>query len=120
MSIDRDPALLIDIANACDLIGKFIRGTSKPEFDADQKLQSALLHQLLILGEAARQLSTGFRAAHPEVDWSGYIGQRNVLIHRYLEVDLDKVWRVVEDEIPELRRWIQPWLPDEFFENSPR
>ena len=118
MSIDRNPAVLIDIANACDLIGEFIRGNCKADFDADLKLQSALLHQLLILGDAARQLSSEFRAAHPEIDWSGYIGQRNVLIHRYPEVDLEKVWRVVVDEVPELRRRIQPWLPDEFFKNS--
>ena len=81
MSIDRDPAVLVDIANACQLVLDFIKDRSRFEFDSDMLLQSAVLHQLLVLGEAVRRLTAEFRTAHPEVDWSGYVGLRNVLIH---------------------------------------
>jgi len=118
MSIDRNPAILIDIANACDLISDFVRGRCRDDLDSDLLFQCAVLHQLLILGEAIRQPSSEFRASHPEIDWSGYIGQRNVLIHRYPEVDLDRVWQAANNEVPELRQWIEPWLPQEFVDDK--
>jgi uncharacterized protein with HEPN domain len=113
MSINRDPAILIDIANACQLLSDFVKGRSRDDLDSDMLLQSAVLHQLLILGEAVRRLSGDFRAVHPEIDWRGYVGQRNVLIHQYDLVDLDEIWKVVSLEVPDLYRQIQPDLPDD-------
>jgi uncharacterized protein with HEPN domain len=43
----------------------------------------------------------------PEVPWRRVIGLRNVLIHRYRDVDIETVWRVVEDEIPSLLKALQ-------------
>ena len=115
MSIDRDPAVLIDIANASRLVQDFTKGHDKIEFGTDLLLQSAVLHQLLVLGEAVRRLTAEFRAAHPEVDWRGYVGLRNLLIHKYDEIDLDEIWKIASDDVPALSRQIIPWLPDETF-----
>jgi uncharacterized protein with HEPN domain len=111
MSDDR--AVLIDVANAVRSVLGFVADRSKSEFDSDMLLQSAVLHQLLVLGEAVRRLTAEFRAAHPEIDWRGYAGLRNVLIHQYDNVDLDEVWRIVVDELPTLKRWVAPLLPDD-------
>jgi len=83
MSADRDPAVLIDISNACQLLLDFTKDRSRADLDSDLLLQSAVLHQLLLLGEAVRRLTSNFRADHSEIDWQGYIGLRNVLIHQY-------------------------------------
>ena len=111
MSDDR--AVLIDVANAVRSVVGFVADRSKFEFDSDMLLQSAVLHQLLVLGEAVRRLTAEFRAAHPEIDWRGYAGLRNVLIHQYDNVDLDEVWKIVVDELPKLDRWIAPLLSDD-------
>ena len=43
-------------------------------------------------------------ALHPDVDWKGLAGFRNVLVHDYLGVDLELVYRAVEHDVPRLKR----------------
>jgi uncharacterized protein with HEPN domain len=62
--MSRDDATLIDLARAADLAIEFVRGMDSATFQADLKTQSAVLHQLLILGEAAKRLSPDFRDAY--------------------------------------------------------
>ena len=111
--MSRDRATLLDIAKAAGLVIEFTRGMDRGAFLNDVKTQSAVLHQLLILGEAVKRLSTEFRAGHPEIPWQLIAGMRDKLVHEYNEVDLDEVWRTVQREVPPLRRFIEPLLPSE-------
>ena len=108
MSDDR--ATLIDIANACRRVSVFMEGNDRPGFLSDLKTQSAVLHQLLVLGEAVRRLTPEFRMAHPDIDWQGYAGLRNVLIHQYHNVDLHQVWKIAQEDVPELSRQVDALL----------
>jgi uncharacterized protein with HEPN domain len=56
----------------------------------------------VILGEAAHHVSDSFSSAHPEIPWSGIVGQRNVLAHEYGEVNPERLWRVARERLPEL------------------
>jgi uncharacterized protein with HEPN domain len=98
----RDDATLLDMIGASRLILEFKRGLDRAAFYDDQKTQSAILHQLMVLGEAAKRLSPGIRSAHPEVPWSLIAGMRDNLIHEYDAVDLDEVWWTAESDIPRL------------------
>jgi uncharacterized protein with HEPN domain len=106
----RDEATLLDIAKAARLTIEFTRGMDRSAFLGDVKTQSAVLHQLLILGEAAKRLSNDFRSSHPEVPWPLVAGMRDKLIHEYHEVDLHEVWRTTQRDIPDLLRIIDPLL----------
>jgi uncharacterized protein with HEPN domain len=64
----------------------------------------------LILGEAVAALSDDFKEEHSDIPWSKIVGMRNVLIHNYFGIDLDVVWSVVEDDLPELQRYIEGLL----------
>ena len=66
----RDPTTLLDIARAAHLVAGFVEGMDQRAFFEDTKTQSAVLHQLLILGEAVKRLSAEFRTAHSAVPWS--------------------------------------------------
>jgi uncharacterized protein with HEPN domain len=77
----------------------------------DRKTQSAVLHQILILGEAAKRVSKAYRDQHPEIPWRQMAGMRDVLIHAYESVDVDEVWNTVNEEVPELLRKIEPLIP---------
>src|SRR5579859_3738570 len=107
----RDDASLVDIDRAAHLIGVFIAGTGRDTFDHDLKTQSAVLHQLMIIGEAVKRLSAEYRALHPEIPWTKIAGMRDLLIHVYDAVDLDQVWTTATKDIPALRKTLRPLLP---------
>jgi uncharacterized protein with HEPN domain len=87
----RDDATLLDIATAARLIVEFTKGMDKAAFLDDIKTQSSVLHQLMVLGEAVKRLSDGFRARHPKIPWTLMAGMRDKLIHGYDIVDLEEV-----------------------------
>ena len=75
--------------------------TSTP-YLSDVKTQSAVLHQLMVLGEAVKRVSKPLRDAHPEVPWKEIAGSRDVLIHAYDSVDLGAVWKAGTEDVPPL------------------
>ena len=107
----RDDAHLFDILKAARLAIEFKGTADKAEFLGDAKTQSAVLHQLLIIGEAVKRISLEFRAARPEVPWKLIAGTRDKLIHFYEGVDLEEVWKMVTSDLPELIRLIEPLAP---------
>jgi uncharacterized protein with HEPN domain len=100
--MSRDEATLLDMIGASRLIIEFKRDLDRVALYDDEKTQSAILHQLMVLGEAAKRLSASFRSAHPEVPWSLIAGMRDNLIHEYDAVDLDEAWWTAENDIPRL------------------
>lgn len=109
--MSRDDAHVLDVLKAARLAIEFKGTADKAEFLADAKTQSAVLHQLMVLGEAVKRLSSEFRAAHPEVPWKLIAGTRDKLIHFYEGVDLEQVWGMVNSDLPDLIRWIEPLAP---------
>jgi uncharacterized protein with HEPN domain len=79
---------------------------------ANEEKQSAVLHQLMILGEAAKRLSLEVRGAHPNIAWTEIAGMRNRLIHGYDAVDLSLVWDVIKKRVPSLLAYLQPLLAE--------
>ena len=71
----------------------------------------AVERELEILGEAARNVSAQFRAAHDEVPWAGVIGQQNVLAHEYGRIRYDLLWQTVTESVPGLIQWLERVLP---------
>ena len=111
--MSRDDATLLDIVQACQLATDFKGEIDKKIFLDDLKTQSAILHQLLLLGEATKRLSLEFRSAHPDIPWGKMAGMRDKLIHDYDEVDLDEVWKTVASDIPKLLSVLVPLVPQE-------
>lgn len=107
----RDKAVLLDIVRAARLVLEFRQGMDKAAFFGDLKSQSAILHQLMVMGEAVKRLSAEFRARHSEVPWMLIAGMRDKLIHGYDIVDLEQVWQTAVGDVPELLSLIEPLLP---------
>ena len=105
--------MLLDVARAARLAIEFVAGMDRAAFIQDTKTQSAVLHQLLVLGEAVKRLSAEFRAAHPQTPWTLIAGMRDKLIHAYDEVDLEEVFKTLERDVPDLLKRIQPLLPQD-------
>lgn len=109
--MSRDEATLLDVARALRLIVEFTRDLHADMFFEDIKTQSAVLHQLLVLGEAVKRLSPAFRNTHPEIPWSLIAGMRDNLIHEYDSADLEEVWRTAQRDVPHLLYALEPLLP---------
>ncbi len=69
-------------------------------------VQDGVIRQLEIIGEAVKQLSLAFRKQYPQVPWQDIAGTRDSLIHHYFGVSLDKVWLMVERDIPVLKKQV--------------
>lgn len=96
----RDDAALLDILHAAKRAQRFVAGMSREEFAADEKTRSAVLHQLMILGEAAKRIPSAYRAAHPKTPWRRMAGTRDTLIHEYDEaIEAGAVAAVVVDHV---------------------
>ncbi len=109
----RDEAVLSDLARAAREAQKFVEGMDEAAFLADAKTQSAVLHQLLILGEAAKRLSQTFRDTHAQIRWRLVTGMRDKLIHHYDAVDLEVVWETVLKDLPTVLAFVMSLLPPE-------
>ena len=98
---------LVYVGHMLDMAKKAVEKTNgiTPEtYDADENLRFALIHLIQTVGEAARQVSREFCDAHPEIRWADIIGMRHKVVHDYLGVDEDIVWRVVTEDLPQLVR----------------
>ena len=100
--MSRDESALLDMLAAARLIVDFRGSLTREQFERDSRTRSAVLHQLLVLGEAAKRVSVGTRSAYPQVPWQFAAGMRDRLIHGYDDVDDDQVWATVSADIPTL------------------
>lgn len=73
-------------------------------------LRQSLAWNIMIIGEAASRLSQEFREGHPDTDWRGIIGMRNILVHEYFKIDEDELWQVVLYDIPILKTQIVSYI----------
>jgi uncharacterized protein with HEPN domain len=100
--MSRDDGYVLDMLRAATLARDFGTACGQTAFLDDVKTQSAVLHQLTVLGEAVRRVSPPFRDQHPQVPWTSIAGLRSRIIHDYDDIDLDQVWEVVERDLPAL------------------
>ena len=95
-----------DIQEAIQKIEKYAQ-RGEQEFFENELIQGWILLQLQIIGEAARAISKETYNQYPNIAWRDIIDFRNLLVHEYFRVDLRIVWRIVDQEISELKFQIQ-------------
>ncbi len=106
-----DPGYLWDMREAARETIRFIAGTDPEGFVADRRLRLAVERELEIIGEAARHVSDAYKNAHPNIPWSGIIGQRNILAHEYGDIDPVLIWNVAHLRLPALVALLDLLLP---------
>jgi uncharacterized protein with HEPN domain len=88
-------------------IESYLTGLDRTAFAGDTRTQDAVIRNLEIIGEAARNVQVhdpAFAEAHPDVPWSLAYRMRYALSHGYSDVDLGSVWNTAQTNLPELKR----------------
>ena len=84
----------------------FVKDRSRQDLDNEQMLSLALVRLIEIIGEAANNVSLSCQTRYPKIPWRQIVGMRNGIVHAYFDVDLDVVWQVITDDLPELLEWV--------------
>ena len=105
-----DLTYLLDIRDAADRAIGHVAGLSAETIRDDPYLQDPVVRCLILIGEAARQLTPETRALFPHLDWSGMTGLRNILVHRYHEIDYVELWTIVNRDLPPLVKELTRYL----------
>ena len=97
---DRDLASLWDMTVSMRLIRAYVAGRTWDEFQNDVGFQDKVVWRLVLVGEAARRLSSEVRKPYPALPWSAIIGMRNIVVHQYDRIDFAQVWRAATEDVP--------------------
>jgi len=93
-----------DILESIKKIEEYLEGITKDRFYNETKTQDSIFRRLEIIGESAKNVPEEFRKKYPEIPWKSIAGMRDVLIHGYFKVKLERVWKVLEEDLPELKK----------------
>ena len=97
----QDVAFLWDMLTyAREIVDEFMPGVSREVYLDATQIRRSVERSLQLIGEAAKHVSKDFREEHPEIPWRQIIGQRNVLVHEYGEIDDDLIWDLITTKLP--------------------
>ena len=114
--MDRDDATFLDLLLASRRAVEGLGDLTSGALADDWKTQSIVLHQLLVLGEGVKRLSSEFRDKHSTMPWRRIAGLRDILIHCYDTVDVEAVCEIVNRDLPPLIAFLEsvaPRFPDD-------
>jgi len=109
----RDDAFLLDMLLAIRKILDYAAEHDLPTFSDDSLTQDAIIRQFTVLGEASNRISSEFRSQHSEIPWKEIIGFRNVVVHNYFEINIEEVWRIIQEDLPGLCPLLEQLVPPE-------
>ncbi len=103
----KDPLIFLKHIFECvNKIEEYLKGISKEEFLKNTQLQDAIIRRIEVMGEAIKNLPIEFVTKYPSFPWSDIAKTRDKFIHQYFGIDLERVWKTVKENIPELKKKI--------------
>lgn len=103
---------LQDMAEAVGKVLRYTQGMTREQFFADSKTYDAVLRNLEILGEAAKNIPDKIRNKYPEIEWRKISGLRDIAIHQYFGINEDVLWDVLSIKLGALQERIVMMLSE--------
>ncbi len=103
---------LEDILESIAKIEEYCQDLTAEDFFRKSQVQDAVVRRLEIIGEAVKHIPPEIRENYPDIPWKDIAGTRDVLIHEYFGVDLDKVWEVVQGDLLALKKQIERMMQE--------
>jgi uncharacterized protein with HEPN domain len=109
-----DKIRLQHILDAIQNIEDFSLNKTKDDFYNDLMYRFSVERQLEIIGEAANNISSPVQILYSDISWEKIISFRNFLAHEYFGLDLELIWGIIIDNLPQLKIDIQQILQNDF------
>lgn len=104
---------LVDIKESCEKVLKYTMGMTQKDFVNDDLHFDAVMRNLEIIGEAAKNISAETQQKNLQVKWRKIADFRNIIAHQYFGISDEIVWDIVTNEIPTLLNQIKTLIPEE-------
>ncbi len=95
-----------DVKEAVAKIEEYSKGLSFDKFKKNDLVIDAIVRNLGVLGEAAKNVPTDFKEKYKDIPWRKIAGMRNIVVHEYFSVDSEILWKTIQQDIPELKKMI--------------
>ena len=98
----RDQGVYLEHILECIARVQRYTANGREAFLADEMTRDAVFRNLQVLSESCMRMSSEIRERRGEIDWKGIAAFRNFLVHDYLNIDLDKIWEIIQIDLPPL------------------
>lgn len=102
MSKRDDRAFIEGMLARIQLVEEFT-SDGREAFMESRLVQEAVIRGLEIIGEASNNISEDLRNQYPEIPWRQIKTFRNFVIHVYWDIKIERIWEIVEKELPTLK-----------------
>lgn len=105
-----DRLYLIHICECIERIESYVGRSGQQDFMDSTFLQDAVIRNLQVLAESTQRLSDDIKETESGIDWFEIGGFRNVLVHDYLGIEIERVWNILEKDLPALKEAVTRML----------
>jgi len=106
-----------DIVNSIEKIQKYTANFTYENLCEDDKTLDAVVHNLLIIGEATKQIPNSIRLKYSQIEWKQIAGLRDIIAHTYFSINSKIVWDIIQTKLDPLQSCIENILETENLEN---
>lgn len=107
MKARNDDLFIFDIVECCRKIESYLSEVNENDFLQNPMLQDAVVRNIEIIGEAAKNLTEETRNSHSAIGWRDIMRMRDKIAHHYFRINIDVVWQTAKTDIPELLSKLQ-------------
>lgn len=97
-----DRSRLLDMLAGARDAREFAAPLTFAEFARSRLHQHAIANAVQNIGEAASRVTAPTRAAFPNIPWKEVVGMRHHIVHGYADIDIETIWRTVQNDLPDL------------------